>query len=137
MLKEQRDLYLNLADALLSGLNVDEVKKTLQRGKTYYSNEYTVGNTGYFLALTFQRLWSAGEGSLSMCGYITATQNDKIIKTHELRIIRVLRSVNSNFLHTDKETIKKTLTWMVEEFKTQVLNEDCEVRYNTSKQMIT
>lgn len=120
MLKEQRDLYLNLADALLSGLNVEEVKKTLQRGKPYCSNEYTVGNTGYFLTLTFQRLWSAGEGSLSICGYITATQNDKIIKTHELRIIRVLRSVNSNFLATDKENIKKTITWMVEEFKNVV-----------------
>lgn len=137
MLKEQRDLYLKLADALLSGLNVDEVKKTLQRGKTYYSNEYTVGNTGYFLALTFQSLWSAGDGSLSMRGYITATQNDKIIKTHELRLIRVIRSVNSDFLHTDKENIKKTLTWMVEEFKTQVLNEDYEIRYKTSKQRIT
>lgn len=120
MLKEQRDLYLKLADALLSGLNIDEVKTTLQRGKNYCSNEYTVGNTGYVLALTFQRLWSAGEGSLSMCGYITATQNDKIIKTQELRIIRVLRSVNSDFLHTDKENIKKTITWMVEEFKNDV-----------------
>lgn len=128
MLKEQRDLYLKLADAMVSGLNVDEAKKTLQRGKNYYSNEYIVGNTGYFLTLTFQRLWSAGDGTLSMCGYITSTQNDKIIKTHKLRLIRVIRSVNSDFLHTDKENIKQTLAWMVEEFKTQVLGEDCEVR---------
>lgn len=121
MLREQQEIYLKLADALLAGLKVDEVKKTLQRGEKYYSDEYVVGNTAYFITLNLQPLWNAGEVSLYMCGYIT-TKNVEIADLNSLRLILVRRSIDSDFLDVDKESAKKTLAWMIEEFKDHIRN---------------
>lgn len=120
MLREQQEIYLKLADALLAELNVDAIKEILQRGQKYYSDEYVVGNTSYFITLNLQYLfWNAGEVNLCMCGYITTTTNIEN-DLNPLRLILVRRSLNSDFLDADKEDAKKKLAWMIEEFKEEL-----------------
>lgn len=114
MLREQKEIYLKLADKVLDGLNVEDFRSILQQGDEYCSDEFVVGKTSYFLTFRISRLFSEKENSFYVCGYIS-TKQDLLI------LIRVRRSVNSNFLDVDKTT-KETLAWIIDEFKEEIIN---------------